>query len=83
MSGVKHTPGPWSERFGDVYAPSGQVIPHWGDSWESPDRFVAEAEREANARLIAAAPCMFEYIALQAKSGDYAAVKLLERIGGS
>lgn len=84
MSGVKHTPGPWLtqwEHDGDesIWSQDGGM--HMIATCHAEDDRVIPAR--ANARLIAAAPCMFEYIALQAKSGDCAAVKLLERIGGS
>lgn len=45
---------------------------------------VSDADNaEANARLIAAAPTMYEYVAIQAASGDNEAIKILEAINGS
>ena len=51
-----HTPGPWGYSEGEIYRgnnPIASVIPSFG--W-----FRKTAEDEANARLIAAAPEMFE-----------------------
>lgn len=64
MSGVKHTPGPWFEQTG--FSDDVEITA------ESREGMVAicsmdlgftghiGVEQEANARLIAAAPCMFE-----------------------
>ena len=53
-----HTPGPWGYSEGEIYRgnnPIASVIPSFG--W-----FRKTAEDEANARLIAAAPEMFEVL---------------------
>jgi len=57
-----HTPGPWRVTSPDrVY--NGEVIKH-GDDWIAVlsdfNRVDRDAEREANARLIAATPDLFE-----------------------
>ena len=53
-----HTPGPWGYSEGEIYRgnnPIASVIPSFG--W-----FRKTAEDEANARLIAAAPAMYEVL---------------------
>ena len=53
-----HTPGPWGYSEGEIYRgnnPIASVIPSFG--W-----FRKTAEDEANARLIAAAPEMYEVL---------------------
>ena len=85
---AQHTPGPWevadclmnederwvhSSELGGVIA---GVWP-WGDDE------VGEQQREANARLIAAAPRMYDYISARADTGDAEAVAILEAIHGN
>jgi len=58
----KHTPGPWalepaSMGFGGVYGPDGEIV--FALAYARPDER-PEAECEANAHLIAAAPEMLE-----------------------
>ncbi len=81
---AKHTPGPW--KFGkELGARNGE----WLVSFDagSKGRGIAIAEtrtgpgsEEANARLIAAAPTMYEYIASSASNGCASALKILEAI---
>lgn len=58
----KHTPGPWETDRNNVHTGQIATIHHclnndwvevWSENWP-----IDEAEQEANARLIAAAPCM-------------------------
>lgn len=74
MSGVKHTPGPWridvngSENWTvDYEGPSSTFMTICANGRREPVGFAVEPtawgsddEIEANARLFAAAPCMFE-----------------------
>jgi len=79
MSG--HTPGPWR-----VY-PAGSSVPHY----QVCDRIVSDVPSgrclydglsDADARLIAAAPRMYEYIASRAANGCATAKAILESING-
>ena len=88
MTQAQHTPGPWEL----VHVPSSinddnsQTIEHWkveGDGWEIYNTAfmpVSREEREANARLIAAAPTMYEFIASSASNGCAEARKIMEAI---
>lgn len=82
---TKHTPGPWETDRNNVHAAQIAIIHHclnndWVEVW-SPNAFAAgEEEMEANARLIAAAPTMYEYIASSASNGCAEAAKILEAI---
>lgn len=85
MSEFKHTPGPWV-----VSRTSGLeiFINHENDRADRVPGYFAEVRRftsdneqvEANARLIAAAPKMYELLAMRAESGDNDAAKLLQEI---
>lgn len=77
---VKHTPGPWSVRCDpshydsatDIYGPDGNRIA------QTCGQTSAEwIPMEANARLIAAAPTMCDYIAKRAAAGDIEAKEIL------
>lgn len=58
MTKTKHTPAPWThEGRGAVYAPDGRPIAH---VWQNQ----GDDDREANARLIAAAPELLEALEL-------------------
>lgn len=83
MSGVKHTPGPLA------------IFPERDRQWlwvmdalgtKRVARVVLydglEDEMEANARLIAAAPCMFEYILSLAQNGCATAQEIIARATG-
>jgi hypothetical protein len=84
MSNFKHTPGPWKwywrDRFGDdaggVYAVDGGIA----TSVCRAPRYQTKEQWEADARLIAAAPTMHEYIAKRADAGDNEAKQILESI---
>ena len=79
-----HTPGPW--KFGkELTARSGE----WLVSFDagSKGRGIAIAEtragsgnEEANARLIAASPTMYDYLVECAQSGDARAASIVEAI---
>ena len=83
MNATKHTHGPWRtgttantkysiyERFGQQIAESfaGVFISNTPSS-----------AREANARLIAASPTMYEYINQRANEGDAHAAKIIASI---
>ena len=90
---TKHTPGPWkkAERLNGLWwhisAESSGLGPGQGRQagacvhGGSKRGAKAYAEMsEANARLIAAAPKMYELLAMRAKSGDKDAVKVLQEI---
>lgn len=84
MSGVKHTPGPWEANFS---FPGRDGI---GDVWQidaehdavCTTQFCYAPNTEANARLIAAAPCMFDYILSSAQNGCATAQEIVERATG-
>ena len=76
----KHTPGPW------------QPLTFSNHELQTDFAMVAIGKRahiigygeedQANARLIAAAPALYEYVASKSNSGDNEASKLLEMIHG-
>lgn len=68
MSANKHTPGPWETDRNNVHTGQIATIHHclnndWVEVW-SPNWPMDEAEQEANARLIAAAPELLEALIL-------------------
>lgn len=86
----KHTPGPW--RVGVCGSTAGRnfsLLAKKKNGWvnilksnnfhDSNTRATTE-EAEANARLIAAAPTMYEYIASSASNGCAEARKIMEAI---
>ena len=83
---TKHTPGPWYVGSGtyegrNIYS-TASVTDGEGFTYQP---VVATAEDEvacwdANARLIAAAPTMYEYIASSASNGCAEARKIMEAI---
>lgn len=87
MSQVQHTSAPWvfgktsEDRRLILGGPSRRYvatvtihqIPRHMGLWE-------EGEREANARLIAASPTMFDYVQSRADAGCPEATKILEAI---
>ena len=89
-----HTPGPWdyvpaNEHHGpyvttdygttvaDLYVLSEPVV--WSSETRKPIPFMGEMA-EANARLIAAAPTMFDYIAARAADGDPEATQIMKSL---
>ncbi len=87
----EHTPGPWRVSgcvMVGLSATDSPLIEHGDEQEGSP--LIAEVYTDsdrlpaaANARLIAAAPIMYSYVATQAASGDNEAIKLLEEIDGT
>ncbi len=76
MSGVKHTPGPWTDKGGSagaVWAGNefiASVYPNAQPGWDGYGRFDRQDETEANARLIAAAPDLLETLVMMADAVD-------------
>lgn len=95
MSGTKeqgkHTPGPWRVGEGgmpsrlNVWAGAAYQIAQVKRFPAADDvrQIQADAEAEANARLIAAAPRMYDRIVQLAASGDAEANSILEQINGT
>jgi hypothetical protein len=77
MSEFKHTPGPWliDEEDNLIRATDdrGTLICNLGGNSKNPAVM-------ADARLIAAAPAMYEYIASSASNGCVEATKIMEAI---
>jgi len=74
-----YTKGPWhtvklTKQWG-VYEQDGTSIAKVGDAYG-----VIAERREANARLIAASPTMYEYIASKANAGDEDAARIIASI---
>ena len=92
MSGVKHTPGPWAVEdpmdhcLTIVANPTAPVYDwKWVATCDWPDEEshdLTSGEVKANARLIAAAPCMFDYILSSAQNGCATAQEIVERATG-
>lgn len=91
----KHTPGPWMVSFDASRYGIYQCDVIDGSPYRrTPIAFVPkiasahacdEAERRMilqDARLIAAAPSLYSYVAIKANCGDNEAIKLLEMIDG-
>lgn len=78
----QHTPGPWdvepkgSRHFVD--GADGLTVAYLDRAGVR-----ERAEIEANARLIAAAPTMFDYLTLLALRGDNEAHEIIKKIAGS
>ena len=82
---TQHTPGPWfitggatryiEARIGDGLI---QEVAACGPTMADVRGY--DQQQEANARLIAAAPTMHEYIAKRADAGDNEAKQILESI---
>lgn len=90
---TKFTPGPWSfyERDNkDSSIPYAVIIPYQrsclpiADVTNQNEVEVCgnpiKEQREANAKLIAAAPTMYEYISKKADEGDVDAINLIKQI---
>jgi hypothetical protein len=85
----EHRPGPWVAEFA---VPPGGTWPAeiatlgygvWvREECGIPDDVPSEEECQANARLIAAAPRMYERIAMLAKGGDVEAQAIVEAVNG-
>ena len=74
----KHTPGPWTadSHYPSVSAPNAPNLALCND------HAIPISERIANARLIAVAPMMYEYIVSSASNGCAEAKKLIAKAEG-
>ena len=75
MPSQEHTPGPWSyspESPNRVTGPRGETVA------ATYGGMVGDKEQLANARLIASAPTMLEYLTRRAQEGDPDALAILE-----
>ena len=85
MTEKDHKPAPW--QFVDTVSPCGQDWLGCGVVASNGHEFVwLEDDPETDiptARLIAAAPTMFEYVDAKARSGCEEAISILEKINGS
>ncbi len=77
-----HTPGPWLRDYGQNYAEIVCALSPRGKVKTIARIASGVKSREADARLIAAAPTMYDYIKAQAGLGDTEAAKILESIDG-
>ena len=80
----KHTPGPWAvvgnrTKYVEARLISGLIQEVAACGPTMADEGYGQ-QQEANARLIAAAPTMHEYIAKRADAGDNEAKQILESI---
>jgi hypothetical protein len=80
MTQVKHTPGPWNFDKDDLGT--------WINSYTHPEPIAKMGSSsnfpiEANAKLIAAAPTMYNYILSKANAGDAEAKEIIKTIYGS
>lgn len=80
---AQHTPGPW--RVGPVddtrvTAADGSEVAQIDGDYNEPDLWPI---MEANARLIAAAPTMADYIRKRAAEGDAEAISIMEAVDGN
>jgi hypothetical protein len=76
------TPGPWAASApGDYSDYSGDCSVITGDDTRVCVALGTDQEATANARLIAAAPTMAEYIIGRARYGDGAAIAIVEALG--
>ena len=82
----KHTPGPWQHSVKLSASENHRGFSIWtADGWALADVQPADEngiEGEANARLIAAAPKMYEYIASSASNGCAEAKRLIAEVEG-
>lgn len=77
MSAFKGTPGPWVVALDHnsrpiVWGPGTWQI---ADCWHTPD-----GNGWGNARLIAASPRMYDYIAVRARAGDKEAQEIISGV---
>ena len=72
-----HTAGPWRTNGCYISSNYGEV----GHAYYVSG--MPEGMSEANARLIAAAPVMYDYIAASAAAGDAKALRILEAVRGN
>lgn len=68
----KHTPGPWEVRYEyNVFAGKRSVASAGGYASNGPDELAIVEENKANARLIAAAPAMYEALVELWEAGEW------------
>lgn len=89
MSGVKHTPGRWTfnndSMTGAVWAEKefiASVYPNAPEGWDGASEYERLDEMRANARLIAAAPDMFDDVLSSAQNGCATAQQIIARARG-
>ena len=85
MNMAEHTPGPWKFywRLEDGKANCGVFVEqHPGQALSicRAPQYERREQWEANARLIASSPKMYEYIARKAKEGDSDATRIIATI---
>lgn len=87
MTAQKHTPGPWFIHPDVDHPYEIQIAAGPLDDEGCPEVWVAECfgglsdgEREANARLIAASPSLYEFVSRKASEGDEDAARLIANI---
>lgn len=87
---LSYTPGPWhvgtaheDPQFQSVLDERDRCLADISFHKHTDTYYPFRAESEANARLIAAAPRMYELIAKLAKGGDAEAISILESIHAS
>ena len=74
----KHTPGPWNI----LWEQRGAIVTARNDCYDvAIVRDIGNEDNKANARLIAAAPKMYEYIASSASNGCAEAKRLIGEVG--
>ena len=81
---AKHTPGPWEKTTGFVRAKNGVIAAYVGTR-ESLLRWAenpASQTIEANGRLIAAAPRMYNFILDAARNGNQDAQNIIAAVEG-
>ena len=91
MSEPRWTKGPWSEHgkggcpCGQIFGPDGNAVicmvfgpGNVGDN--GPDCFPNAIGQQANARLIAASPTLYAYVARKAADGDRDAAEIIAAI---
>ena len=77
----KHTEGPWTRKEIDEPGPQTEVWAH--GKLLATIYGARHPEGIANARLIAAAPTMYDYIMSRADAGDVDALRILEAIAAA
>jgi hypothetical protein len=73
---MSHTPGPWHRGDGQHWSREIRGADGIGVAWCGHHPF------EDDARLIKAAPIMYEFVAAAAAGGDAAAIAIMEQIDG-
>ena len=74
----QHTQGPWQIRFSEMNKNLASVT----DNSRNPIAPCVGPQAEANARLIASAPTMFDYLTLLASRGNDEAHEIIKKIIG-